>query len=59
MQAMDIGKCMVGCTAGLGVFVAEEWIGKVLEVQRISDRIILVKPACGYHSVCEYPTEWS
>ena len=27
-------------TAGLGVFVAEEWIEKVFEVQRVSDRII-------------------
>ena len=46
---MDIGKCMVGCTAGLGVFVAKEWIGKVFEVQRISDRIILVKLIVGQH----------
>ena len=30
-------------TAGVGVFVAEEWIEKVFEVQRVSDRIILVK----------------
>ena len=30
-------------SAGLGVFVAEEWIRKVFEVQRVSDRIILVK----------------
>ena len=35
MQALDIGKCMVGCTAGLGVFVAEEWIGKIFEVQSL------------------------
>ena len=39
-------------TAGVEVFVAEEWIEKVFEVQRVSDRIILVKlivgPACGY-----------
>ena len=27
-------------TAGVGVFVEEEWIEKVLEVQRVSDRII-------------------
>ena len=30
-------------TAGVGVFVAEEWIEKVFEVQRVSYRIILVK----------------
>ena len=30
-------------TAGVGVFVAEEWIEKVFEVKRVSDRIILVK----------------
>ena len=30
-------------TAGIGVFAAEEWIEKVFEVQRLSDRIILVK----------------
>ena len=30
-------------TAGVGVFVVEEWIEKVFEVQRVSDRIILVK----------------
>ena len=31
-------------TAGVGMFVAEEWTEKVFEVQRVSDRIILVKP---------------
>ena len=36
-------------TAGLGVFVAEEWIGKIFEVQRVSDRIILVKLIIGQH----------
>ena len=50
-------------TAGVGVFVAEEWIEKVFEDQRVSDRIILVKthsrPACGYLSVCVCPTKWS
>ena len=49
-------------TAGVGVFVAEEWIEKVFEVQRVSDRIILVKlivGQCGYLSVCVCPTEWS
>ena len=48
-------------TAVVGVFVAEEWIEKVLEVQRVSDRIILVKhsrPACGYLFVCICPTEF-
>ena len=45
-------------TAGVGEFVAEEWIGKVFEVQRISNRIILVKLIVG-HSVCECPREWS
>ena len=30
-------------TAGGGMFVAEMWIEKVFEVQRVSDRIILVK----------------
>ena len=34
-------------TAGVGVFVAEEWIEKVFEVQRVSDRIILVKLIVG------------
>ena len=30
-------------TADVGTFVTEEWIEKVFEVQRVSDRIILVK----------------
>ena len=34
-------------TAGVGVFVAEEWIEKVFEVQRVSDRIILIKLIVG------------
>ena len=50
-------------TAGVGVFVAEEWIGKVFEVQRVSQQNHLSEtyscPACEYHSVCECPTEWS
>ena len=60
-------------TAGVGGFVAEEWIEKIFEVQRVSDRIILVKislrqnhfsenhsrPAYGYISVCVCPKEWS
>ncbi|XP_056003432.1 uncharacterized protein LOC125662874 [Ostrea edulis] len=33
--------------AGMGVFLAEEWIEKVFEVQRVSDRIILVKLVVG------------
>ena len=36
-------------TAGVGVFVAEEWIEKVFEVQRVSDRIILGKLIVGQH----------
>ena len=36
-------------TASVGVFVAEEWIGKVFEAQRISNRIILVKLIVGQH----------
>ena len=44
--------------------MAEEWAEKVFEVQRVSNRIILVKlrSACGYLSVCFIiicPTEWS
>ena len=49
-------------TDGVRVFVAKEWIEKVFEVQRVSDRIILVKLIVGQHVVtilCEYPTEWS
>ena len=38
-------------TAGVGVFVAEEWIEKVFEVQRVSDRIISVKLIVGQHVV--------
>ena len=30
-------------TAGVGVFVVEEWREKVFEVKRVSDRIFLVK----------------
>ena len=30
-------------TAGVGMFVAEEWIEKVFEVQIVSNRIIVVK----------------
>ena len=38
-------------TAGVGVFVAEEWIEKVFEVQRVCDRIILVKLIVGQRVV--------
>ena len=38
-------------TAGVGVFVAEEWIEKVFEVQRVSDRILLVKLIVGLRVV--------
>ena len=38
-------------TAGVGVFVAEEWIEKVFEIQRVSDRIILVKLIVGQRVV--------
>ena len=38
-------------TAGVGVFVAEEWIEKVFEVQRVSDRIILVELIVGQRVV--------
>ena len=39
---------MIG-TAGLGVYVAKDWIGKVFEVQRVSNRIIFVKLIIGQH----------
>ena len=38
-------------TAGVGVFVAEEFTEKVFEVQRVSDRIILVKLIVGQRVV--------
>ena len=38
-------------TAGVGVFVAEEWLEKVFEVERVSDRIILMKLIVGQHVV--------
>ena len=38
-------------TAGVGVFVAEEWIENVLEVQRVSDRILLVSFIVGQRVV--------
>ena len=38
-------------TAGVGVFVAEECIEKVFEVQRVSNIIILVKLLVGRHVV--------
>ena len=38
-------------TAGVGVFMAEEWTEKIFEVQRVSDRIILVKLIIGMRVV--------
>ena len=38
-------------TAGVGVFVAEEWIEKVFDDQRVSTRIILVKLIVGQRVV--------
>ena len=38
-------------TAGVGVFVAKEWIEKVFEVLRVSNRIILVKLIVGQRVV--------
>ena len=38
-------------TAGVGVFVAEEWIKKGFEVQRVSNRIIVVKLIVSQHVV--------
>ena len=38
-------------TADGGVFLAEEWIETIFEVQRVSDRIILVKLIVGQHVV--------
>ena len=38
-------------TTDVGVFVAEEWIEKVFEVQRVSDRIILAKFIVGQRVV--------
>ena len=49
-------------SAGLGVFVAEEWIRKVFEVQSLRQNLLgetYSWPACGYYSVCDCPTEWS
>ena len=49
-------------TAGVRVFVAEEWIGKVFEMQRLQQNHLSETyslPACEYHSVCECPTERS
>ena len=38
-------------TVGVGVLVAEEWIEKVFEVQRVSNRIILVTLIVGQRMV--------
>ena len=45
-------------TAGVGVFVAEEWIEKVSLRQNYFSETHS-RPACGYLSVCICPTEWS
>ena len=49
--------------AGVGVFVAGEWIEKVFEVQRVSRQNYFSethsRPVCGYLTVCVCPTEWS
>ena len=50
------------CTAGVGVFVAEEWIKKVFEVQSLRQNHLSENycwPVCGYLCVCVCPTEWS
>ena len=42
--------------------MAEEWIEKVFEVQSFQQNYLSETyswPPCGYHSVCECPTEWS
>ena len=47
-------------TAGVGVFVAEEWIEKFFDVQRVRQNHLSEthsRPACGYLSVCVCPTE--
>ena len=31
------------CTGGVGSFVAEKWVDKVIDVNRVSDRIIMLK----------------
>ena len=49
-------------TAGVGVLVAEEWIEKVFQVQSLRQNHLSETCswlACGYHSVCECPTQWS
>ena len=42
--------------------MAEEWIEKVFEVRSFQQNHLSETyswPPCGYHSVCECPTEWS
>ena len=41
----------VTAKTGVGLFVAEEWTKKVFEVQRVSDRILLVKLIVGQRVV--------
>ena len=46
-------------TAGVGVFMAEEWIEKDCEVYRVFDRLILVKLIVVVtFFVCACPTKW-
>ena len=56
IKGKDAGTSSIGPendkgTAGVGVFVAEEWIEKVFEVQRVSDTIILEKLIVGQRVV--------
>ena len=58
VQALSTGPG----TAGVGVFVAEEWIEKVFEVQSLRQNHLseaYSRLACGYLSVCVCSTEWS
>ena len=34
-------------TSGVGIFVAEKWIDKVIDIKRVSDRIMLIKLMIG------------
>ena len=49
-------------TAGVGVFVAKEWIEEVFEVQKVPDRIIIGKLIVGQHVVTilsVFAPQWS
>ena len=37
--------------SSVGIFVSEKWIGKVVEVKRMSTRLVLVKMVIGEHIV--------